>query len=399
MLILAIILAFYLAWNLGANDVANSMGTAVGSKAINLKQALIIAGMLELTGAVLFGQTVTANLATGILNPAQFADRPQTLLLGMLAVLLAAGIWMNLATWLGLPVSSSHATVGGLTGVGVVALGTDAVNWADLTQISLTWIATPIVSALIATLLYRTVRQIIAQNQLLEWIPWLSALLISIFGLIVFPPIVAHLHLDLPDQTLALGFGSLTTIGLTIGLLRQFSTIPPAETLFAQLQVISACFVAFAHGSNDVGNAIAPLATIVHIQSTGTVPLGNVTIPLWILGLGGLGIVGGLAVWGKQVIATIGAGIIPLQPSGGFCAELATAITILLASRWGLPVSTSHALVGGVVGIGLAQGVDQIQFGLLRSILLTWIATIPLAAGLAALVFVGLRHLAGMFSV
>ncbi len=397
MLYIAIILAFYLAWNLGANDVANSMGTSVGSKAITLKQALIVAGIFELTGAVLFGRSVSENLATGIIHPEQFVDQPQTLLLGMLAVLLSAGIWLNLATWLGLPVSSSHATVGGFVGVGIVAYGGSAIDWENLTGISLTWIVTPIVSALIAAVLSDSVQRLINQNTLAEWIPWLSVLVVGAFGLIVLPPIVTQLSvfglhpLGLSDRLLALGLGGLATVGLTVFLLQKFPTIPQPERLFAQLQVISACFVAFAHGSNDVSNAIAPLATIIAIQTTGTVPLEHLTVPVWLLGLGGCGIVGGLATWGKQVIATIGEGIIPLQPSGGFCAELATAIAILLASRWGLSVSTSHALVGGVVGVGLAQGAAKIELGMLRSIILTWVVTVPIAAGLAGLVFFGLR--------
>jgi inorganic phosphate transporter, PiT family len=397
MLVVAILLAFYLAWNLGANDVANSMGTSVGSKAITLKQALIIAGVLELTGAVLFGQAVSQNLATGILNSALFTDTPQTLLLGMLAVLVSAGIWLNIATFLGLPVSSSHATVGGLVGVGVVALGAGAIDWRSIGQISLTWLVTPVVSAVISTILYRFVRWAILPDhtRLQEWIPWLVVMLIGVFGVIVLPAIVDRLPPILPPQTLSFLLGSLATVGLTVFLLQKFPQIPEPESVFAQFQLLSACFVAFAHGSNDVGNAIAPLATILSIQNTGAVPLDNLTIPLWVLGLGGVGIVGGLAVWGKQVMVTIGEGIIPLQPSGGFCAELATAITILLASRLGLPVSTSHALVGGVVGIGLAQGAERIQVGILRSIFLTWVATIPLSAGLAGLVFVGLREIWG----
>jgi inorganic phosphate transporter, PiT family len=389
---IAIIAAIYLAFNLGANDVANSMGTSVGSKAITLTQALVIAGVLELAGVLLFGQAVSSQLATGVVAPEYFIDRPINLTIGMLAVLIATGIWMNLATLLGLPVSSSHAAVGALAGVGLVSIGPQAVQWSQLSVIALTWILTPVLSALLAALLYRGVQQVITSQRLTEWIPWLSALMMTVFGTIVLPTVVTQFQWNLfvPTQTATIGLTAIATIGLTYRLLLQSNPDPRPESIFAVLQIVSACFVAFAHGSNDVGNAIAPLAVIIQIQRTGTVPLQHLDLPFWLLALGGGGIVAGLAIGGRRVMATIGAGIIPLQPSGGFCAELATAMTILLASRAGLPVSTSHALVGGVVGVGLTQGWKQIQTSTLRSIGLTWGATIPLSAGLAALCWVGL---------
>ncbi len=398
MLIVASLLAFYLAWNLGANDVANSMGTSVGSKAITLKQALLIAGILEFTGAVVFGQEVSQKLATGIINPALF--EPQTLLLGMLSVLLAAGVWMNIATWFGFPVSSSHATVGAIAGFSTLALGPQAIHWQSLEIISLTWIITPVISGAIAATFYKLIKHyILDQNdplaQLNQWIPWLSAALISIFGVIVLPtvsqPIETALHLDLPDHDIPLLIGSVSAIVLTLYNWRTLDRTTSAEALMARFQVISACLVAFAHGSNDVGNAIAPFAAIIYIQQNGTVPLAGFQIPLWVLILGGVGIVAGLAVLGKKVIGTIGEGIIALQPSSGFCAELATATTILIASRFGLPVSTSHALVGGVVGIGLVQSVKSVQLGTLRAIALTWLVTIPVSAGLSAALFWGIQ--------
>ena len=319
MLIVAGFLAFYLAWNLGANDVANSMGTSVGSKAITLGQALTIAAVMEFSGALIFGQGVSQKLATGILDLNLYTESPDQFVLGMMAVLLSAGIWMNVATVWGLPVSSSHATVGAIAGFGSVSLGINAVRWQSLGVISLTWVVTPLVTATIAAMLYQLV-----------------------------------LALKLDD-----------------------------DATFAKLQVISACGVAFAHGSNDVGNAIAPFAAIVSVLQTHQIPTGFVPIPVWVLALGGVGIVGGLAVWGKKVIETVGEGIIALQPKGGFCAELATAIAVLTASNFGLPVSTSHALVGAVVGIGLVKGRESVQWGNFRSIALTWVATIPTSIGLS----------------
>jgi inorganic phosphate transporter, PiT family len=381
-LAVAVLLAFYLAWNLGANDVANAMGTAVGSKAITLRQALVIAGVLEFLGAVLFGQAVTENLALGIIDPVYFAPKPQTLVLAMLAVLLATGLWMNLATWFGLPVSSSHAAVGGVVGVGLVAIGPAAIDWQNLGGITVTWLCTPLFSGLLAGIGYVVLRSMMTGTRLAEWIPWLSALLVGLFSVIVLPTIVS-------DRRTSLGIAGLASSVLTFFLLTEWSEKPEPEALFGRLQVLTAGFVAFAHGSNDVGNAIAPLATILSIQSTGQVPTENLAIPLWVLAIGGAGIVGGLLVWGEKVMTTIGT-LIPLQPSAGFSAELATVVMILLASRLGLPVSTSHALVGAVVGVGVAQGV-KIEVDMLKSIGFTWVATVPLAAGLAALIFLGLR--------
>ena len=408
MLIFASLLAFYLAWNLGANDVANSMGTSIGSKAVTLRQALVIAGILEFAGAVLFGQKVSQTLATQIVNLELFVPMPQVLLLGMVAVLVACGAWLNLATFLGLPVSSSHAIVGAIAGFAWVALSPQAVNWSSIGLISLTWVATPVVSGAIAAVLYSLIRRFVLDHpdpiaQLRQWIPWLSAAVFAAFGLIVLPTLSQpmqqflsdRLNLSFPAHDLTLGLGAIATLSLTWV---SWGRLEAAEGLggdgarglelqFARFQVLSACFVAFAHGSNDVGNAVAPLAAIVSILQTGRVPLEGFAVPVWILVLGGGGIVAGLAAWGQKVIATIGEGIIALQPSGGFCAELATATTVLMASRLGLPVSTSHALVGGVVGIGLVQSARSLPLKTLGSIALAWGVTIPVTAGLAALVF------------
>ena len=393
-------IAFYVAWNLGANDVANSMGTSVGSGAISLRQALIIAGILELSGAILFGRRVSATLAAAVVNPAMFADAVPVFSLGMVAVLLTCGIWLQVATFLGLPVASSHATVGAIAGFGWAAAGVAAVNWNSLRLISLTWVVTPLVSAAIAALIYRLLQRWILQSldpvgRMAEWIPWLSVTLVSLFGVIVLPTIVGTpALLWVPLHNIQLAIGAIASVSLTLWTLRRLThlatqpALPPTplvERVMARFQLVSACFVAFAHGSNDVGNAIAPLAAIATIERTGTLPSGDFDIPLWVLGLGGVGIVAGLAVWGEKVITTIGAGIIALQPSGGFCAELATATTILLASRVGLPVSTSHALVGAVVGVGLVQGMEKIQFKTVQTIALAWLGTIPLCAALAAL--------------
>ena len=424
------ILAFYVAWNLGANDVANAMGTSVGSKAITLRQALVIAGILEFTGAVLFGQGVSTTLATEVANPELFAGTPQLLILGMVSVLLACGLWLQIATNQGWPVSSSHAVVGAIAGFSWVAVGVGAVDWVNIGRITVAWVLTPLVSGILAAGFYSLVKYLILDQpnpieQLREWIPWLSATLLSVFGVIVLPtlfdrPLFAAL--PIPAHDLPIATGTIAAVTLTLISWRQLAlltttpafhtqhsgrteeqhpdkTLPqspisnPVERQLGRFQVLSACCVAFAHGSNDVGNAIAPLAAIAYIIQTNTVPVTGFSVPLWILILGGSGIVAGLAIWGKKVIATIGENIIPLQPSSGFCAEIATATTVLLASRIGLPVSTSHALVGGVVGIGLIQNWRRVRFQTIKSIALAWLITLPVAAGLGATIFVCLRLL------
>jgi inorganic phosphate transporter, PiT family len=419
MIFLVALLAFYLAWNLGANDVANSMGTSVGSKAITLRQAILIAGILEFTGAVLFGGNVSETLATEIVNPTLFASTPKILAIGMVSVLIACGLWMQTATSLGLPVSSSHAVVGAIAGFSWVAAGIGAVEWSSIGVISIGWVLTPVVSGAIASLFYSIVKRYILEKpdpllRLREWIPWLSAILFAIFGAIALPTLTQPLQallsnrwgINLPNHDFPLAIGAIATITLTFTSWRQLENTRsiqnpkskiqnPIERQLARFQVLSACFVAFAHGSNDVGNAIAPLAAIAYIQRTGTVPQQDFDVPLWILILGGLGIVAGLAVWGKNVITTVGENIITLHPSGGFCAELATATTVLLASRLGLPVSTSHALVGGVVGIGLVQSFRSIRLGTVQSIVGAWLITIPITAILGASIFSLARLLIG----
>jgi PiT family inorganic phosphate transporter len=400
-------LAFYVAWNLGANDVANSMGTSVGSKALSLKQALIVAGILEFTGAVIFGRGVSTTLATEVANPELFANTPHLLVLGMVSVLLSGGVWLQIATSRGLPVSSSHAVVGAIAGFSWVAVGRSAVDWQNIGLISLGWLVTPLISAAIAATFYNLVKIFLLDRvdpleQLREWIPWLSSILFAVFGVIVFPTLFTNSFwqsLPIPSHVLSFIAGAIAAVSLSLVGWRQLEKLQGKEdkyvleNVLGRFQVVSACFVAFAHGSNDVGNAIAPLAAIVYILKNNSVPLFSFSVPLWILIVGGLGIVTGLAVQGKNVIATVGENIISLQPSSGFSAEIATAITVLLASRLGLPVSTSHALIGSVVGIGLSRNFQEVRLETLKSVLLAWFVTVPFAAILGAIIFVILQSI------
>jgi PiT family inorganic phosphate transporter len=407
MLILLFIslLAFYVAWNLGANDVANSMGTSVGSKAITLRQAIIIAGILEFLGAVFFGANVANTLATKIINPDLFISHPSILILGMISVLFSCGFWLQIATAKGLPVASSHAIIGAIAGMSFIQGGMNAVDWENLGLISIGWIITPFVSGIIASSFFSLIKQsILSQKDVIfhlkEWIPWLAFFLFSIFGVIVFPIILNAPLLDFfpyPKHDLALLLAGIAIFCFTIYSFKLLEStlnpsqvkfaLNPSETVLGRFQVLSACFVAFAHGSNDVGNAIAPLVTIIYILNTNKIPSEGLAIPLWVLVVGGAGIVAGLAVQGKNVITTVGEKIITLQPSRGFSAEIATATTILVASRFGFPVSTSHALIGSVVGIGLSEDGEKVRFNTVKSVVLAWLITLPITAIIGAFCF------------
>jgi PiT family inorganic phosphate transporter len=394
---IAIVLAVYVAANLGANDVANSFATSVGSQAITLAQAIAIAGIMEFIGAVWLGSRVSQTLAADIVVP-DLSLAPKIFITGMLSVMLACGIWLQIATSLGLPVASSHAIVGALAGFGWVAVGPQAIHWSQLAVISLTWLVVPLASALVAAALYGLFRTWILthpfpQKQWAEWIPWLSALMCGIFGWLGFSSSsaaipIAGMGKQIPIHDWYLLLWLVATVGLTWWNWSANNNIAGGiEAKFARLQILSASFVAFAHGSNDVGNAIAPLAAIAHLLHSPNTATSNFTVPIWILLVGGGSLVVGLAIWGKRVIATVGTEIIPLQPSSGFCAEMATATTVLLASQAGLPVSTSHALVGGVVGIAIVQGVKSLSYRPLRRIAWAWLGTVPAAILLGAVIF------------
>ncbi len=407
-MILVIPFAVGVAWSLGANDVANSMGTSVGSQVLSLRQALVMAGVLEFSGAVLFSQRVATRLAN-LVNLDRYATDPQLLVIGMLAVLIATTVWIQIATILGNPVSSTHTVVGATAGFSLVAVGTEGVNWSSLGLLTLAWILTPVLSGIVAAILYSQLRRGVLNQespweQWWEWCPWLSALAIGVFGTILAPLLTqisgilpAGISGDLPPHTYGLLAGSGVVVSLTgWGLRPQDPADPPqvkVEERLGGFQVLSACFVAFAHGANDIGNAIAPLAVIGFVLTNGQVPDQGLVIPVWMLILGGVAIVTGLAIQGQTVIRTVGSTITELQPSSGFCAELATATTVLLASRAGLPVSTSHALVGSVFGISLNKDQQFTGWGILGSILSAWVLTFPVAAGVGAGIFAGLRVL------
>ncbi|MFW6094201.1 MAG: inorganic phosphate transporter [Pseudomonadota bacterium] len=391
-----------MAWGIGANDVANAMAPSVGSRAISIPQAVLIAAVFEFAGAVLAGGEVTSTIRKGIVDAGLFAPRPDLLAIGMLASLLAAGTWLLLASRFGWPVSTTHSIVGAVVGFAAMGMGMDAVHWDQVGRIVMSWVASPLVSGSIGLALFVSIqRLVLGRNDPLaaarRWCPWYVFLAGFFITLVTLLKGVKHVGLDLDTtQSYVLALGVGTVVGL-VGhyFIRRIPYDPEAnldfhfatvEKVFAVPMVITACAMAFAHGSNDVANAVGPVAAVVSIADNGGVSEEAVVSP-WVLLLGGFGIVVGLATYGHKVIATVGQGITHLTPSRGFAAGIATAATIVLASGTGLPISTTHTLVGAVLGVGIARGIAAINLRVVSTIFVSWLVTVPAGAFLAALFF------------
>ena len=401
----------YMAWNIGANDVANAMGTSVGSGALTLRRAIVVAAVFEFSGAVLFGGHVTDTIRKGILDPALFSgggtfgtEGPVILALGMTAALLAAAAWLQVATMVGLPVSTTHSIVGAVIGFGVTAAGSAAVDWGKVVEIAASWVVSPALGGLLGFLTFVVVRRLVLVRDdpvasTIRVAPYLVGVVGYILALTFVYKALSNVLFDphpFVTQLTALAVGGVCIL-ITRALVRPPATRPRdpyvfVEMVFGGVQVVTAAFVAFAHGANDVANAVGPLAAVVGIAQTGfeAVPT-EVGVPRWILAAGGAGIVVGLATWGYKVIATIGKHITEITPTRGFAAEFGAACTVLLASRLGLPVSTTHTLVGAVIGVGMAQGIGALNLRTIRNIIYSWIATLPAAALLSGLSFLILR--------
>jgi PiT family inorganic phosphate transporter len=397
------LVGLYMAWNIGANDVANAMGTSVGSKALTMRQAVALAGILEFAGAVLVGAYVTDTVRKGIVNPAIFADAPMLLAYGMTAALASAAIWLNIATMLGWPVSTTHSIVGAITGFGAIVGGLGCISWGKLGTVVASWFVSPLTGGFTAYVVYTFIRKrIIATED-----PGVAARRHAplLVGGMLFVLTLAMLFKGLKNLKLKLlwwhSAGLAVAAGICGHLAVKLLSRDPArgkggregmEAVFRYLQIASAAFVAFAHGANDVANAVGPMAAVFAIIDGGSV-VQKVQVPLWILLLGGVGIVFGLASYGYKVIATVGSRITEVTPSRGFAAEIGAAITILTGSKLGLPLSTTHTLVGAVVGVGFARGMSALNLGVIRSIIASWLLTVPFAAGLCIGLFYLLRAL------
>lgn len=398
----AILACVYMACNIGANDVANAMGTSVGSKALTFRQAIMVAAVAEFLGAVLVGGHVSETVRKGMIDPGIFSDQPLHLVFGMIAALVASAVWLHFASYLGWPVSTTHAIIGAVVGFGFIAGGIDAVSWGKVGKVIASWFISPFLGAMVSYLLFRYVsaRILETRNPLLHAkrkVPYLVFLVLVILAISMVYKGLKNLHLDLPfSQALMIAFfvGFVGFI-FTKKLVSRVETVPPksipeqyaaAEHIFKFLQVITAFYVAFAHGSNDVANAVGPLAAVVATLEHGSIS-SNVEMPIWILVLGGTCIVIGLMIWGRKVMETIGKKITEITPSRGFCAEFGAATVVLVCSKMGLPVSTTHTLVGAVIGVGLARGLATLNVSIVKKIFLSWLYTVPFTAILAMIIF------------
>lgn len=457
--ILVLVVGFYMAWNIGANDVSNAMGTSVGSGALTLRKAVILAAILEFSGAFFVGANVSQTIQKGILDTTIFAAEPLILILGMCAALLGTGVWLQIASYCGWPVSTTHAIVGAILGFGAL-ISVDAIKWGEVGFIALSWIVSPVLSATFSYFLFNILQRKIlyAMNPVestKKIMPFFVFLIFGVFTLSCIFNGLKNLHLEL-------AFHNALAIAVAVGLIASFITyflikrspvlskyeaIPNRHTpqtvislekaikhlqrvrvashddthlkvteilhnvktlsnelrketslsertseynivekMFVYLQIMSACFIAFAHGANDVANAIGPVAAVLDTIKNGVMSTAA-PVPPWLLAFGGIGIVIGLATWGWRVIETIGKKITELTPTRGFCAEFGAAATILFASKLGLPISTTHCLVGSVLGVGLARGFRALNLSMLRDIFLSWIVTIPASALMTIIVY------------
>jgi len=411
MIILAVIFGLYMCWGIGANDLANAMGTSVGSGALTIKQAIGIAIIFEFLGALLAGGHVTKTIRKGIIDPTNITSNPEILVYGMLAALLATAIWLMIASTKGWPVSTTHSIIGALIGFAIVGIGPESVKWGKVGSVVISWIVSPMIGGTIAFILVMSTRKLIfnTDNPLKnakKFAPGYIFLVGFTISLVTMFKGLKHLNINL---TTAGSFGFAILFGLITSLIgyyfirnikedlnanREFS-YAGVEKVFTPMMLFTACSMAFAHGSNDVANGIGPLAAVYSIVSSGGEVMQNSPLPIWILLLGGTGIVLGLITLGYRVMLTVGEKITELTPSRGFCAQLAAATTVVIASRTGLPVSTTHILVGAILGVGLARGIGALDLRVILNIIISWVVTLPAGALMAMLFFFTLKGIFG----
>jgi PiT family inorganic phosphate transporter len=394
LVIIAVIAGFYLAFNIGANDVANTMGTAVGSQAMTIKQAIVLAAICEFLGALLIGDEVSRTIKQGFVSPTIFAADPYGFACGMTAAILATALWLQFATIRGLPVSTTHSIVGAVLGFAIMYGGFDDINFGQLGAIFSSWIISPILGGIISYFALRFILRVIIDShdpigRSKRLVPFMIGSAVILLSSAFTPKLIKKL---LPQYAQILGIASSIVLGLLVAyifrlMLNRISSdtsdrekiLAVTEKIFARMQFVTACFLAFAHGSNDVANAIGPASAVISALTENTVS-SETNIPLWLLLVGGLGIVIGLAAFGRKVIQTVGQEITEITPTRGFAAEFAAALTILVGTIFGLPLSTTHVLVGAVIGVGFARGISGIDVVVIRRIARSWIVTMPITA-------------------
>jgi PiT family inorganic phosphate transporter len=412
LLVVAAVFGFIMAYGVGANDVANAMGTSVGSKALTIKQAIIIAAIFEFAGAFFAGGEVTSTIRSGIVDAQIFAPVPELLAYGMIASLMAAGTWLLVATYFGWPVSTTHSIVGAIIGFGAVGVGMHAVHWDEVGGIVGSWVVTPVLAGILAYLIFMSAQKLIfdTENPLAnakKYVPFYMVFAAFMMAFVTVTKGLKHVGIGLSSTE---GFLLCVAIALVVGAIGKVAIgrlkIDPnadkemhfnnVEKIFGILMIFTACCMAFAHGSNDVANAIGPLAAVVGVIQSGGQVLDKVALDWWILPLGAVGIVIGLMTFGARVIQTIGSNITHLTPSRGFAAEIAAASTVVISSGLGLPISTTQTLVGAVLGVGMARGIAALNLGVIRNIFISWVVTLPIGAFLSIIFFYMIKGIMGM---
>lgn len=409
--VIAIVLCFCMTWGVGANDLANVMSTTMGSKAVTVRQAMIIAIIFEFAGAFLGGGGVTETIRDGIINTSELYEQPMIIIKGMLSVLLACTIWMNLASYLGLPVSITNALVGSMVGFGAVVLGIDAIHWSQVMHIGIGWVTSPVIAGVTAYVLFTSIQQtiFIRKDPLAKAKIYTPFYLFLIGGVLSFITVFKGLNhfdikLNLVQDLMVTLFSSvlLTVIGMWFirripeaEVMRRRDRFKQVEKYFAVLMGLTACAMAFAHGANDVSLAVGPLTIIHSLVSHPGQSFAADNYPAWIILLGCVGVVTGLLMYGRKVIETVGSSITALTPSRAFAATLAAATTVVVATSTGIPVSATQTLVGAVLGVGLARGIGALNLIVIRNIFMSWVLTLPAASLLTVCSYKVLRVVLG----
>lgn len=396
LIIIAIFAGLYMAWSIGANDVANSMSTAVGAKAITLRQALLIASVLNFLGAVLVGKHVTDTIQKGILNiytsGGELALSEHSIMLGFLGALLSAGIFVTLATWKELPVSTTHAVIGGVIGFGLIKGGVELVKWKTVGAVATSWVLSPLVGGAIAFIMFKIIAYfVLATDEPLKSAKKAGPVFIGLTIFIIFLSIFMKTRIG---NLLGYELKTYIFLSLLIGFIASLAGFfilkrmkgrgyDIVEALFRRLQIMTSCYVAFSHGANDVANAIAPVGIVLalawkHVDA------------VYLLALGGAGIAIGITTWGYKVIRTVGGRITALTNTRGFAIDFSAATVVLVASKLGMPISTTHTVVGAVIGVGLARGLDAVDLSVIKKIIYSWLLTLPASAIIAILIYRGL---------
>jgi inorganic phosphate transporter, PiT family len=397
-------IAFYMAWSIGANDVANSMASAVGAKAITFKQAVLIAGVLNFIGAVFVGEHVVETVKGSIIH-VDMIGTSNVLLFGFIASLLAAALWVTLSTWYEMPISTTHSVIGALMGFGIIAYGVTCVQWDKVGFVAASWILSPIFGCILAFIVFKIiVKLIFAKEKPVEAAKIVGPFIIGVTAFLIVSSLLLETSLSgmigvntVNESLLISGIIATISIITSMFLLRNIHAksvedYATVENVFRRLQVTTSCYVAFAHGANDVANAIGPVAAIIPLASKGEMCI-TAQVPYWLLALGGVGIAIGCLTWGRKVMRTVGERITSLTNTRGFSVDFGAATTVLVASKLGLPISTSHTVVGAVIGVGLARGLEAVDLRIIKKIIVSWVVTLPVAAGTSIVIFIILRAL------